>query len=48
MAKEKKGKHIHEHPIKMGDKFVCPRCKATLPVKQDCPECRLELDWSKV
>jgi transcription elongation factor Elf1 len=48
MAKIKKSKIVHEHPIKLGDKFICPHCKAVVPVKHDCPECRLEMDWSKV
>jgi len=48
MAKVKKGKNVHEHPIKLGDKFVCPHCKAEVPVKQDCPVCKLEIDWDKV
>ena len=48
MAKAKKGKNVHEHPIKMGDKFKCPHCGAELPKMQACPECRLEIDWTKV
>jgi hypothetical protein len=51
MAKDKKkGKHEHEHasPLKMGDKYICPHCKAEIPVKQDCPACKLEIDWTKI
>ena len=48
MAEAKKGKIIHNHPTKLGDKFVCPRCKVPVPVKQDCPVCKLEIDWTKV
>jgi rubrerythrin len=47
MAKdEKKGKH--EKPIKMGDKYICPHCQTEVPVKQDCPVCKLEIDWTKI
>ena len=48
MPKERKGKTKHEHPVKLGDQFLCPRCKVPLPVKQDCPSCKQEIDWSKV
>jgi hypothetical protein len=49
MAKEKKDyKHVHETPIKVGDKYVCPKCKAELPVNQPCPTCHAELDWTKI
>ena len=48
MDKIKKGKNVHEHPVKLGDKFVCPHCKTVVPVKQDCPECKLEIDWDKI
>jgi hypothetical protein len=49
MAKEKKDyKHIHETPVKTGDKYICPKCKAELPINQPCPTCHAELDWSKV
>lgn len=48
MDKEKKEDHVHEHPVKMGDKYVCPHCQAELPVKRDCPVCKMKLDWSKV
>ena len=44
----KKGKNIHNHPVKLGDKFVCPHCQAQLPANQDCPACKLEIDWNKV
>jgi hypothetical protein len=48
LAKEKKANIKHKHPIKMGDKFVCPHCKAQVPVKQDCPVCKLQIDWTKI
>lgn len=48
MAKVKKDKKVPERPIKVGDKFLCPHCNAPLPVKQDCPECKIELDWTKI
>jgi len=47
MAKEK-GKEKHQHPIKLGDKYICPHCRAEVPVKQDCPVCKLEIDWTKI
>jgi hypothetical protein len=48
MAKDKDKKHEHLPPVKIGDKYICPRCKAELPIKQDCPGCRLEIDWKKI
>jgi hypothetical protein len=48
MAKIKKSKIEHHHPVKLGDKFICPHCKAELPVMKDCPECKLEINWDKV
>ncbi len=48
MAKDKDKKHQHEPPIKVGDKYFCPHCKAELPVKQACPRCSLEIDWTKI
>lgn len=48
MEKDKKSIADHKHPVKMGDKYVCPHCQAELPIKQDCPVCKLEIDWSKV
>ena len=49
MAKDKKNKqHVHDAPMKVGDKFICPKCKAELPVNQDCPSCHAELDWTKI
>lgn len=48
-AKEKPGKkHEHEAPVKVGDKFLCPKCRAELPANQDCPHCKIEIDWSKI
>ena len=46
--KDKKKKEKHLPPIRVGDKFICPHCKAELPVKQDCPACRLDIDWTKI
>jgi rubredoxin len=46
---EKPGKkHQHGTPIKIGDKFVCPKCKVELPANADCPHCKISMDWSKV
>jgi predicted amidophosphoribosyltransferase len=45
---KKKEKHEHEPPIKLGDKYICPHCKAEIPVRQDCPHCKLEIDWTKI
>lgn len=48
-AKEKPGKkHEHADPIKVGDKFVCSKCQAEVPIEKDCPHCKAEIDWSKV
>jgi|GEM_PF-2994850 len=35
-------------PIKSRDKYLCPHCRAEVPVKQDCPGCGEEIDWSKI
>jgi hypothetical protein len=35
-------------PIKSRDKYICPHCKAEVPVKQDCPGCGEKIDWSKI
>jgi hypothetical protein len=35
-------------PIKSTDKYLCPHCRAEVPVKQDCPGCGEEIDWSKI
>jgi hypothetical protein len=49
MAKIKKDyQHIHEAPIKSGDKYICPKCKAELPINQPCPSCKAEIDWTKI
>jgi len=49
MAKEKdKKKHEHLPPIKVGDKYICPHCKAEIPVNQACPSCKIEIDWTKI
>jgi hypothetical protein len=48
MAKEKKVKPLRAKPLKLGERYVCPHCKADLPVKNDCPSCRTEIDWTKV
>ena len=48
MAKINKSKIVHNHPTRLGDKFLCPHCNAPVPVKQDCPSCKLEIDWSKI
>jgi hypothetical protein len=49
MAKDKRDfKHEHQPPVKVGDKFICPKCKAEIPVNQPCPTCHLEVDWKKI
>jgi predicted RNA-binding Zn-ribbon protein involved in translation (DUF1610 family) len=49
MAKDKKKKEKkHLPPIKQGDKFICPRCRAEVPMRHDCPTCSLEIDWRKI
>jgi uncharacterized protein (DUF983 family) len=45
---ERKKKEKHMKPVKMGDKYICPHCQAEVPVKQDCPACKLEIDWTKI
>ena len=40
--------HQHEPPIKVGDKFICPHCKAEIPMNQPCPTCKLDVDWTKI
>jgi hypothetical protein len=35
-------------PIRSGDKYLCPHCRAEVPVKQDCPGCAEKIDWSKI
>ena len=47
MPKNKK-KEKHEKPIKIGDRYVCPHCKAEVPVRKNCPVCKLEIDWTKI
>ena len=48
MAKDKeKGKEKHR-PIKQGDRYICPHCQAEVPLKQDCPTCKADIDWSKI
>ncbi len=34
--------------VKEGDKYLCPHCKAEVPVKHNCPACGEEIDWSKI
>jgi hypothetical protein len=50
MAKEKKRDYEHEHgaPIKVGEKYICPKCKAEVPLNQPCPTCKLDIDWKKI
>jgi hypothetical protein len=49
MAKENKDyKHEHMTPVKVGDKYICPKCKAELPVNQPCPSCKAEIDWKRI
>ena len=48
MAKDKEKKHEHEKAIKVGDRYLCPHCRAEIPVKQACPVCKLEIDWTKI
>jgi hypothetical protein len=51
-GKEKKvkpdNKHVHDKPVKQGDKYVCPHCGAELPVNQPCPTCGLDVDWKRI
>ncbi len=51
MAKEKeKNKQTitQKEPVKQGDKFLCPSCRVEVPVKQVCPTCGKEIDWSRI
>jgi primosomal protein N' len=47
MDKDKK-KERHLPAIKVGDKYICPHCKAEVPMKQNCPTCKMDIDWSRV
>jgi len=47
MAKDKK-KEKHLPPIKVGEKYLCPNCRAEVPMKQPCPTCKLDIDWTKI
>ena len=40
--------HEHEPPVRVGDKFICPKCQAEVPMRQDCPTCKAVIDWSKI
>jgi len=35
-------------PIKSDKKYLCPHCRAEVPVHQACPGCKEEIDWSKI
>jgi hypothetical protein len=35
-------------PLRSSDKYLCPHCRAEVPVKQDCPGCGGKIDWSKI
>ncbi len=35
-------------PIKSRDKYLCPHCRAEVPVRQECPGCGEEIDWTKI
>jgi predicted RNA-binding Zn-ribbon protein involved in translation (DUF1610 family) len=48
MPKDKKKEKKHLPPIRQGDKFICPHCGAEVPVKQKCPTCSLDIDWTKI
>jgi rubrerythrin len=49
MAKDKdKKKEKHLPPIKQGDKYICPHCGAEVPMRQSCPTCSLDIDWTKI
>ena len=48
MAKDKDKKKSTKDVIKQGDKFVCTACHTEVPIKQSCPTCGKEIDWSRV
>ncbi|HUT66976.1 MAG TPA: hypothetical protein VMW86_00305 [Dehalococcoidales bacterium] len=50
MAKDKGKEKGKSKPviIKAGDKYLCPHCRTEVPVKQDCPACKVEIDWSRI
>jgi len=49
MARDKgKEKGHGQKAVKVGDKYLCPHCHVEVPVKHDCPACKLEIDWTKV
>lgn len=35
-------------PIKSRDKYLCPHCRVEVPVKQACPGCGEEIDWTRI
>jgi len=39
---------VHESAIKTGNKYLCPHCRAEVPVRKDCPSCNEQIDWSKI
>ncbi len=47
MAKDKEKNHEHT-PVKVGDKYICPKCHAEVPLNKPCPTCKLDIDWKKI
>jgi primosomal protein N' len=33
---------------KVEEKYVCEECHAEVPIMQDCPDCKKEIDWERV
>lgn len=31
-----------------GDKYYCIECNSELPLKQNCPNCKKEINWDRV
>ena len=50
MAKtEKEKEHDKAHQIyKAGDKYHCVECGTEVHWGNDCPECKLQIDWKQV
>lgn len=45
---EAKDKKKGKKPVEDGEGYRCPHCGAQVPMHQDCPTCKLDIDWSKI
>jgi hypothetical protein len=44
----KKSKNSSHGVKKIGQKYVCEECQAEIPIRQECPNCKKEIDWERV